>query len=323
MAKDETCKIETVANSHTNNELAANANAFNACGKEERREAIRTLKEIGQASSAPTSGTEEAKMLHGVEFVYDSVSAKINSVHSEKPLPDGTSDRGSGARSAATNHDGKAGKPAHPEAAQKPQPADTGRPGVDDMYARSAREALKPEDKEKANQIVKKILNGEDVSSMLNGLDRDQKRGVLAEAVGQLAEKPGSKVKVSEDGGIDGNRYISIEMGDKTKLLVTESKMGLPRDILVNGSRWNHPGTWFGANDVYDRPGEPEQKKAAQAAEDAAKPNWRDRLVGPNLMDGNGPMARLARGEEISAAEMDDLKKKGFVYDPKVRGGDD
>lgn len=322
MADDKACKIETVTGSHTNNELVSNANAFNACSREDRRDAIRTLQEIGQPGKASTTGTEASKILNGVEVVYDSVGGKITHVQPEKPLPDGTPKPArAGQDHPGTDAAGTLDKAHKRETPAKPQPKDTGRPGVDDEDTRLTRQWISPENKTKANEVVKKMLNGDDVSGVLNGANRDDKKAILAEAVGQLAEKPGSKVKVSEDNGIEGNRYISIETADKTKVLVTESKFGSPRDILVNANHWYDPGKFMGAKDIYDRPGEAEQKKAAEAA-GSGGPTWRDKLLGPDLKDGNGPLARMLRGEDVTAEELADLKKKGFVYEPKSREPD-
>lgn len=305
MSKDE-CKIENITSSKTAPELQAHISAFNACSKEERRAAITELNEAKKAGHS-TSGTESSRIINGFEITYDTVGRKITGAYLESgnPLPPG-----GGAQSETLTAKTRLNRDA----------ADTGRPGVDDISAQSARDAATDDERKKGQEVAKRLLNGDDVSQLLNDAPRDSRRTIMAVAMGTLADTPGVTVHVQEETDIDGNRYIAIGK-DKVKMLVTESKFGLPRDIQVNtGSLISR---FAGAYDVYDRPGEAEQKKAAKEAEEAAKPNWRDRLVGRPIAEGNGPMARMLSGDSLSAEELADLKKQGLIYDAKSRGADD
>ena len=88
----------------------------------------------------------------------------------------------------------------------------------------------------KAKTIKEDLLAGKDVSETINNLPRDQKRTVMAVVKGELAESPGTKTAVSQNG--DGSKDIIMTTKDGGKLLISEDFMGSPKDIVVNGMGW-------------------------------------------------------------------------------------
>ncbi|MBS1989806.1 MAG: hypothetical protein JSS83_04765 [Cyanobacteria bacterium SZAS LIN-3] len=306
------CKVENVlAGAAKGQDTVTKFNTD--CSLQERREFLNTLQTQGKSTDASHGGTHAAAMLGGFKIEYDSVKRTLDSIQG----PPGTNTHAAGHGAEATHGTAKA-KPGDagrkPEAHTQPASApDTGRPGIDDQYTRLTRENLSTSEREAARKIEKALLNGDNVSATINGLDRDAKVRVMSEVKGHLAEQPGTKVSVSDASGIDGTRYITMETAKGQKLLISESRMGIPHDVIYNGGGIMSRIT--GTSDLYDRPGE------TKPAEVSSGPSWRDRLLGKPLSEGNGPLARMQRGESITAEEEAELRKKGLIYDPMEKPG--
>ncbi|CAN5153343.1 hypothetical protein BH11CYA1_BH11CYA1_16930 [soil metagenome] len=238
---------------------------------------------------------------NGFEIGYDSASRELDSISAPGMQVKAVS-------AGSESGDGK--KHAAPKAADtrgKVEP-DTGRPGIDDRYTQASRGSASEDERKTARKITEGILSGDKVSDTINSLDRDAKVRVMAEVKGRLAEQPGAKVSVADGSGADSSRSILIETAKGEKVLITESRMGSPIDIVAKGNGMFSKYT--GATDVYDRPGETK-------AESSSGFNLREKLLGKPLLEGDGPLARVARGESITEAERADLEKKRLVYSPK------
>ena len=275
---------------------------FNSeCSPEERREFFSNLRE---RSGAPESkqGTHVSSMLNGFQIDFDSVKRTLDHI---------TPPAGQGRHESTVAHpretsDGKRQAVAKPSDARTQAEPDTGRPGVDDRMSQATRQNMSYEERQIAKKIGDDLLNGSNVSDAINGLGRDAKVRVMTEIKGHLAEQPGAKVNVSDTAGPDGTRWVSIETAKGQKMLITESKFGMPQDIQFNGGGIKNKV--FGSSDLYDRQGE------TKTAETSSGPNWRDKLLGKPLIEGDGPLARVARGESITEAERAELEKKKLIY---------
>lgn len=279
---------------------------FNSeCSPEERREFFSNLRE---RSGAPESkqGTHVSSMLNGFQIDFDSAKRTLDSI----TPPPGQSRQGSASHSAEIG-DNRRQPVAKPADARVQAVADTGSPGVDDRNSRATRQNMSYDERQTAKKIGDDLLNGNNVSDAINGLGRDAKVRVMTEIKGHLAEQPGAKVSVSDTAGPDGTRTTVIETAKGQKMLITESNLGIPQDIQFNGG--GIKSKVFGSSDLYDRPGE------TKAESTSSGPSWRDKLLGKPLIEGDGPLARVARGEPITEAERADLEKKKLIYSPKDR----
>lgn len=315
--KPEVCTPEAVIKQASQgNDVSAKFNA--ECSPAERREFFQSVQERGTPTDSKLQGTHAASMLDGFKLNYNSTARTLDSVEtaSGKPLK---VDRGEGTKTTEKPTLAKPGKAA--------EAVDPGRPGVDDSYARTMRDSLRGNERPVANEIHKKLMNGENISNDVNALDRDAKVRVMAEIKARIAESPGTKVEVSQDGGADGNRYITMKTKDGQQVLFTESKMGLPRDVQFNpGSFTNrifNGGSLVskaigGATDVYDREGE---AVATSAARDSG-PTWVDRLKGPPIDTTKGPVGRYLNQQPMEPGDqevIDELRKKGILRDVKLK----
>jgi len=286
-------------------------NKFNQdCSPAERSAFFNNLQSQGTSTDNSRMGTHAASMLGGFKIEYDSVKRTLDDVHRPgAPNVTPADAHVAGKAGPKAGHDGARKPEAKPQAAE----VDHGRRGIDDWYTKASRQNLSPDEKTLAGKVEKALLNGDSVSASLNDLGRDAKVRVMAEVKGHLAEQAGTKVVVSEGDGADGGRSILMETKGGQKILIDESKMGIPRDINVNTGSMLSKLT--GARDVYDAPGE-----VKASASSSSGFNLRDALLGKeNLTDGNGPLARMLRQEPVSDAEMAEMKRKGLVFDAKDR----
>lgn len=297
MGKDkanDNCSLDAVVNHAKQGENVASK--FNQeCSLPERQQFFNDLR-TKATDSKQESGTSMSYKLNGLEIVGDTASRKLEGIY--------------GAQSQGG--DSAVSKAAHKVNA-KPQAADKGTPGISDEDNRLLRAWASPDDKAKAKTIKEDLLAGKDVSETINNLPRDQKRSVMAVVKGELADSPGMKTAVSQNS--DGSKDIIMTTKDGGKLLISEDFMGSPKDIVVNGMGWR---TTLGSKDVYNRPGESNQTQTAGSGF-----NLRDFLLGKEkLSDGNGPLARAMRGEELSAEDQKKLSElssggKLIVYKPR------
>lgn len=295
---------------------------FNAeCTSSERREFFQNLQQKGTATDAQLSGTHAASMLDGFKINYDSVKRTLDSVETAS---------GKALKMDSATSTKNADKPAEAKPAKAAEAVDPGRPGVDDSYSKSMRGALRTEERPVADAIHKKLLNGENISNDINALDRDAKVRVMAEIKGRIAEKPGTKVEVSQDSGTDASRYITMKTADGKQVLFTESNMGLPRDVQFNpgglGNRIFNGGSlankaFGGASDVYDREGEAASRSAAKDS----GPSWVDRLKGTPIDTTKGPLGRYLNQQPMEPgdeAALQKLRDKGILKDVVERKRD-
>lgn len=277
---------------------------FNSeCSPEERREFFSNLRERSGAPESK-SGTHVSSMLNGFQIDFDSAKRTLDHI----TPPAGQAKHGPSSHAVEVGDSKKQGA-AKTADTRTQTVSDTGRPGVDDRDARSTRQNMSYEERQIAKKIGDDLLNGNNISEAINGLGRDAKVRVMTEIKGRLAEQPGAKVDVSNTAGPDGTRSTVIETAKGQKMLITESNLGIPQDIQFNGG--GIKSKVFGSSDLYDRPGE------TKAESTSSGPSWRDKLLGKPLSEGDGPLARVARGEQVTEAEMAELKKKGFVYTPR------
>jgi hypothetical protein len=277
---------------------------FNAeCSPEDRKQVFADLR---AASGSPDSkqGTHVSSMLKGFEIGYDSATSKLDYI----APPAGQAKHGPSSHAVEVG-DSKKQVAAKTSDTRTQTVPDTGRPGVDDRMSQSTRQNMSYEERQIAKKIGDDLLNGNNVSEAINGLGRDAKVRVMTEIKGHLAEQPGAKVDVSNTAGPDGTRSTVIETAKGQKMLITESNLGIPQDIQFNGGGIKNKV--FGSSDLYDRPGE------TKAESTSSGPSWRDKLLGKPLIEGDGPLARVARGEPITEAERADLEKKRLIYSPK------
>lgn len=278
---------------------------FNSeCSPEERREFFSNLRERSGAPESK-SGTHVSSMLNGFQIDFDSAKRTLDHI----TPPAGQARHESTAAHPRETGDGKKQAVAKPADARTQAEPDTGRPGVDDRMSQSTRQNMSYEERQIAKKIGDDLLNGNNISEAINGLGRDAKVRVMTEIKGHLAEQPGAKVDVSNTAGPEGTRSTVIETAKGQKMLITESNLGIPQDIQFNGG--GIKSKLFGSSDLYDRPGE------TKAESTSSGPSWRDKLLGKPLMEGDGPLARVARGEPITEAERADLEKKRLIYSPK------
>lgn len=295
---------------------------FNAeCSPAERREFFQSVQEKGTPTDSQLKGTHAASMLDGFKINFDSAKRTLDSVEtaSGKALK---VDSLEGAKATE--------KPALAKPAKAAEAVDPGRPGVDDIYSKSMRGALRIEERPVADAIHKKLMSGDNISNDINALDRDAKVRVMAEIKGRIAEKPGTKVEVSQDSGTDASRYITMKTADGKQVLFTESNMGLPKDVQFNpggiGNRLrnviNQPGQILGgANDLYDREGEAGAKSAARDT----GPSWVDKLKGPPIDTTKGPLGRYLNQQPMEPgdeAALQKLRDKGILKDVVERKRD-
>jgi hypothetical protein len=273
---------------------------FNSeCSLDERKEFFSNLRE---RSGAPESkqGTHVSSMLNGFQIDFDSATRKLDGISA----PGVQSRHGSAASLEAT--DSKKHAPVKATESRSVNVADKGTPGVDDQYTQAFRRNLTDDEKKIAKKVGEDLLSGDKVSDTINSLGRDSKVRVMAEVKGHIAEQPGAKVNVSGGDGLDSSRYVSLETAKGQKVLITESSHGIPKDIVTKGN--GILDKFSGSKDVYDQPGE------TKAASSSSGFNLREKLLGKPLIEGDGPLARVARGESITEAERADLEKKKLIY---------
>lgn len=261
-----------------------------------------------------TYGTDVARQFGNVTIIGDSARRELKDVHAASGGPQ-LLDKAASTRDSRQQVERPAASSSR----------DKGSPGIDDQYTGAYRDAASPKERATAETIPNAILSGRNISETVNGLGRDEKVRVMAVVKGELMEKHGDRATVSEDAGIDGARSILMHTKEGAKILLTEDKMGLPRDLIVDGKGLTSAlglRTAFGAQDVYDRAGETKGTAAAGGGF-----NLRDALLGTNkLTEGSGPLAKAMRGEDLTAqeqAELDKLAKNNrnvIVLKPKGEG---
>lgn len=310
MGKDkanDNCSLDGVVSQAKQGENVAGK--FNQeCSLTDRKQFFDDLRSKA-TDSKQEAGTSMSYKLGGLEIVGDTASRKLEGIYG------GGDKHGADAAAGKTAQKGDhAAAKGRTNGDAKPQAADKGTPGISDEDNRLLRAWASPDDKAKAKTIKEDLLAGKDVSETINNLPRDQKRTVMAVVKGELAESPGTKTAVSQNG--DGSKDIIMTTKDGGKLLISEDFMGSPKDIVVNGMGWR---TAMGSKDVYNRPGESNQTQSAGSGF-----NLREALLGKDkLTDGNGPLARAMRGEELSADDqkkLAELSKGGKLVVYKPRG---
>lgn len=318
MAKDKAepqkdiCSLDTVVSQGAKGQDLSER--FNKeCPLETRKEVFKQLMSAPDAGIS-TYGTDVAKQFGNVTIVGDSARRELKDVHAA-----------SGESQRVDKPAGKKDSHQQGDRAAASSSRDNGSPGIDDQYTKAYRDAASPQERAKAEAITNAILSGRNISETVNGLGRDEKVRVMAVVKGELMEKHGARAAVSEDAGIDGARSILMQTKEGAKILLTEDKMGLPRDLIVNGKGLTSElglRTAFGAQDLYDKAGE-----TKGTASTGGGFNLRDALLGTNkLIEGNGPLAKSLRGENLTAqeqAELDNLAKNNrnvIVLKPKGEG---
>lgn len=205
------------------------------------------------------------------------------------------------------------------KAGAKPQAAvqDAGIKNLNDADAQLTLHWATFEQQQKAKAIKDEMMSGKDVSEMLNKLSRDERTTVMTIIKSELAKTPGTSVLVTTND--DRSRDLLFVMKGGAKVRISEDTFGQPQDIQVAGVGWR---TSLGAKDVYDRPGE------NKGTSSGAGVNPLSYLRGQTqITEGNGPAARLTRGEEISAEDWKQLeemarKSGGRIYFVKPMGAD-
>ncbi len=299
----EACSLDgAIRQASQGNDVSAKFNR--ECSPDERREFFSNLRERSGAPESKT-GTHVSSILNGFQIDFDSAKRTLDGI----TPPPGQARHEQPVAHARETGDGKKHPVSKPADSRTQSEPDTGRPGVDDRNAQWTRSALQQGEREIAKKVADGLLNAEKVSDTINSLGRDAKVRVMAEVKGQIAEQPGTKVKVTDSEGPDSSRYISFETAKGQKVLITESSLGMPQDIVARGNGIVDRIT--GSTDVYDRPGETKAESTSTGS------NWRDKLLGKPLLEGDGPLARVARGESITEAERADLEKKRLLYSPR------
>jgi hypothetical protein len=194
------------------------------------------------------------------------------------------------------------------------------RPGIDDAITLAICQNASSTDKETAHTITEKLLKGKNISEDLNDLPMQEQKVLMSLVKQELLEKSKGQVNIAQDFDSDpnGTRYVSFETEDGARVLITESKLGAPRDVQVN----NGLNTWYRAQDLFDRPGDAEKREALEEA-NRDKRSILEKLAGDKpLSEGSGPMARFLRGDNLSAEEYEQLKKSGLIYEAKAKGAE-
>lgn len=304
------CSLDTVVSQGSKGQDLSDR--FNKeCPLETRKEVFKQIMSAPDAGIS-THGTDVAKQFGNVTIVGDSARRELKDVYA------------AGAESQSGDK-AVARKDSHRQGDKQASARDTGAPGLDDQYTRAYRDAASPQERSKAEAITSAILSGRNISETVNALGRDEKVRVMAVVKGELMEKHGARATVSEDAGIDGARSILMHTKAGARILLTEDKMGLPRDLIVNGKGLTSElglRTALGAQDLYDKVGESKGTAATGGGF-----NLRDALLGTNkLTDGDGPLAKAMRGENLTAqeqAELDKLAKNNrnvIVLKPRGEG---
>lgn len=302
---DDVCSVEGLKQNAGDSNTAARFNQ--ECSLDDRRA---VFSQLSSAKDSPQQvyGTQISKMLDGVTITGDSAKRTISSISDGSVAP-------AEPMAKASARPERSDKPAVRPNSRAEAAQESSTPGIDDPYTKSSRDMASPELREKANKVREAMLSGRNVSEELNGLGRDEKVRLMAVVKDDLIQKNGAKVAVSETPGPDGNRDLMFITNSGARVLLTESKMGVPRDMLVNGKGLTSElglRTALGAVDIYDKEGE---KKGTT---DSTGGSWRDRLLGPSLLEGKGPLAKLYRGEELSPEESRQLQEMANKPGSKV-----
>ena len=178
-------------------------------------------------------------------------------------------------------------------------PVDTGVPYLSDNDARRRVDFSTYEEQQKAKAIKDDIMAGKDVSQALNKLGRDERVQIMTILKNEMVKAPGASVIVHTND--DRSRDILITNKDGSRVRITEDSFGQPKDIQASGVGWR---TALGAKDVYDQAGE---VKPTTSGGSNNPVQLLRREVAPT--EGNGPLGRAMRGEELSAEEWKQLEE--------------
>ncbi|HNB23634.1 MAG TPA: hypothetical protein PKZ32_14520 [Candidatus Melainabacteria bacterium] len=175
---------------------------------------------------------------------------------------------------------------------------------LNDAMTQRVTEFPTADDLQKSQAIAKDILAGKNVTEAINKLGRDERSRIMAMVKTELLKMPGTSVVASENA--DRSQDLVFRTKDGAIVLISEDSYGNPTNIQARGKGWTSALGWrtaTGAVSVYENP----DAKPVSPGGGSNPVDYLRRQA--HSSEGNGPLARYMRGEELSGEDWKQIEE--------------